>query len=103
MTPPAIPPTTLPPIPPATASLRIFGGTGIGGDDCGGDESASRATTFGGGGAFISFLHETNSSVAKSSAERMTMSVSVGDDTGTSFGLRRVRMGRLLSPLLDAC
>src|SRR5437588_8193902 len=70
------------------------------GEGAGADERMSRSTTCG-GGPFIPFLHETNSRVTKSSAERMTMSVSVGEEIGTSFGLRRVRMGRLLSPLLD--
>src|ERR1051326_3717352 len=91
MTPPATPPTTPPTTPPAIDSLRIS--AGIGGGGAAVDDRASRSTTLGGGGPFTSSLHETNSSVAKSRADRMTMSVSVGDETGTSFGLRRVRMG----------
>src|ERR1041385_729993 len=68
-------------------------GAGLGGGGGGADVTMVPSTTFGGGGPFTSFLHETNSSVAKSSAERMTISVSIGEETGTSFGLRRVRMG----------
>src|SRR5947209_4019869 len=100
MTPPATPPATKP-----YASLFLSAGTAGGGTSGGGGGGAEvamlRSSTTFGGGPPISFLHDSSSNVVNNSADRMTMTVSTGEETETSFGLRRVRIGVLLSTNLD--